>query len=74
MLLILTLLYAYSGIAQTGIVLWFAPPDLANHGEASTRLVSHAYDQPATITVEQPANPFFPTVSVMLHPPMISTL
>ena len=65
--------------AQTDTVFWFAPPDLSNYeytnyGETPIRLVFHAYDQPATVMVEQPANPFFPTVRVMLHPYDVDTI
>ena len=65
--------------AQTDTVFWFAPPDLANYaysdyGETPIRLVFHSYDQPATVRVEQPANPYFPSVNVMLHPYDVDTI
>ena len=59
-------------MAQTDTAFWFAPPDFPNYvgtdyGETPIRLVFHAYDQPATVTIEQPANSFFPTTTVVLH-------
>ena len=50
--------------AQTDTAFWFAVPDLSHgNGNVQTRLVFHTYDQPATITVEQPAGSFFPTAT-----------
>lgn len=43
-------------MTQTDTAFWFAPPDLSvQYGEMPVRFVFHTYDQPATITVEQPA-------------------
>ena len=56
--------------AQTDTVFWFAAPDLSrlnsNPSEPAARLVFHTYDQPATITIEQPANSLFPTHTITL--------
>ena len=53
--------------AQTDTVFWFAPPDLSSEfGETPIRLVFHTYEQPATITLEQPANSAFPTNNFVL--------
>ena len=56
--------------AQTDTVFWFAAPDLSslngNQSEPAARLVFHTYDQPAIITIEQPANSFFPTHTISL--------
>ena len=50
--------------AQTDTVFWFAVPDLSHgYGNVQTRLVFHTYDQPATVTVEQPAGALFPTTT-----------
>ncbi len=54
-------------MAQTDTVFWFAPPELpGSDGAKPVRLVFHAYDQPATVTVEQPANSFYPTLTFVL--------
>ena len=79
LLLILSLLYAYNSMAQTDTAFWFAPPDFPNYGgtdygETPIRLVFHSYDQPATVTIEQPANSFFPTTTILLHPNDVDTL
>ena len=56
--------------AQTDTAFWFAAPDLSrlnsNPSEPAARLVFHTYDQPATITIEQPANSLFPTHTITL--------
>ena len=63
-ILVITLLLSSVCHAQTDTVFWFAAPDLSSrYGETPIRLVFHAYDQPATITVSQPANSFYPTSS-----------
>ena len=57
LLLILALLYACSGIAQTDTVFWFAPPDLSiYHQQVPIRFCFTTYNQSATITVSQPAS------------------
>ena len=66
-------------MAQTDTAFWFAPPDLSNfaytnYGETPVRLVFHSYGQPATVTVEQPANPYFPTTRIILHPYDVDTI
>ena len=78
-ILVITLLLSSVCHAQTDTVFWFAPPDLPNfastdYGETPIRLVFHSYDQPATVTVEQPANSFFPTTTILLHPYDVDTL
>lgn len=78
-ILTLALFHALSGMAQTDTAFWFAPPDLSNfaytnYGETPVRLVFHSYGQPATVTVEQPANPYFPTTRIMLHPYDVDTI
>ena len=50
--------------SQTDTAFWFAVPDLSSrYGEIPIRLVFHTYDQPATVTVSQPANNFYPTTT-----------
>ncbi|MBP5541716.1 MAG: gliding motility-associated C-terminal domain-containing protein [Bacteroidales bacterium] len=62
LLFLIVLLLPLQGLAQTDTAFWFAVPDLSHgYGNVQTRLVFHTYDQPATITVEQPANSFYPT-------------
>ena len=75
LLLILALLYACSGMAQTDTAFWFAAPDLSSEfGETPIRLVFHTYDQPATITVEQPTNNSFPTATFAIPANGVQTL
>jgi gliding motility-associated-like protein len=69
-ILVITLLLSSVCHAQTDTVFWFAAPDLSsrngNQSEPAARLVFHTYDQPAIITIEQPANSFFPTHTISL--------
>ena len=63
-ILVITLLLSSVCHAQTDTVFWFAVPDLSHgYGNVQTRLVFHTYDQPATVTVEQPAGALFPTTT-----------
>lgn len=66
-LIILTLLLSLQCFAQTDTVFWFAPPALnAAYGRTPVRLVFHTYDQPATITIEQPAGSALPASTITL--------
>ena len=67
-LLLITIFFlSCTCMAQTDTVFWFAPPDLsAEFGETPIRLVFHTYDQPATVTVEQPANSSFSTATFVM--------
>ena len=63
-ILVITLLLSSVCHAQTDTVFWFSVPDLSHgYGNVQTRLVFHTYDQPATVTVEQPAGALFPTTT-----------
>jgi len=47
-------------LAQTDTEFWFAAPDLeANHAQTPVRFCVVAYDAPATVVFEQPANAFY---------------
>lgn len=73
-LFIIILFLSCRCIAQTDTVFWFAPPDLSDSfGETPVRLVFHTYDQPANITVEQPANSLFPTTTLTMAANSVST-
>ena len=68
-ILIFIILMATVCHAQTDTAFWFAAPDFHQSDyfdEIPIRFVFHSYDQPATVTVEQPANSFFPTSTVVL--------
>lgn len=50
--------------AQVDTEFWFACPDLsAIHFESCIRLCVTTFDQPATVTITQPANPAFATIT-----------
>ncbi len=50
--------------AQVDTEFWFACPDLsAIHFETSIRLCVTTFDQPATVTISQPANPSFAVIT-----------
>jgi hypothetical protein len=61
--------FCISAFAQTDTEFWFAAPELI---AGSTSRVSHlifgfaAYDQPATVTISQPANPSFTPVTLTI--------
>ncbi len=58
--IVLSLLLCNSVIAQIDNVFWFAAPDATSgHGEAPVSLRMAAFDQAATVTITQPANPAF---------------
>lgn len=51
-----------SASAQVDTEFWFVAPEVwANHGDSPTLLRFATFDQDAVVTVEQPANPGFPT-------------
>lgn len=53
--------------AQTDTVFWFAAPDLAeSHQQVPIQLCLTTYGEPATITIEQPANISFAPVTITL--------
>ncbi len=50
--------------AQVDTEFWFACPDLSSiHFESCIRLCITTFDQPATVTITQPANPTFATIT-----------
>ena len=56
-LLAFSLTTAVSSYAQRDTVFWFAAPDVSSGvGQDPVMLRFQTYDQPATITVSQPAN------------------
>lgn len=59
-LIALFLTTAVSSFAQRDTVFWFAAPDVSSGvGQVPVKLRFQSYDQPATITVSQPANGSF---------------
>ena len=53
--------------AQTDTRFWFAAPDITTgHYDRPVRIVVSAFDQPATVTITQPANLAFPTYIVIV--------
>lgn len=73
-LFIIILFLSCQVFAQTDTAFWFAPPDLSDtFGATPVRLVFHTYDQPATVTVEQPANSAFPTYNFTMGAHGVST-
>lgn len=69
MLLLLLLVFPIFPIhSQTDTVFWFAMPGLSNqYGRIPVQLVFHTYDQPATVTMEQPMNSYPFIVPSVLH-------
>jgi hypothetical protein len=63
-LFILLLLISNKLSAQTDTLFWFAAPDLQQlHADRPIFLRVATTDNPALITITQPANPAFPTLS-----------
>lgn len=57
---IFAVLFFVCAHAQVDTEFWFACPDLsASHFQSSIRLCITTFDQPATVTISQPANPSF---------------
>jgi hypothetical protein len=55
-------LISIPAMAQVDTEFWFVAPEVwANHGDSPTLLRFATFDEDATVTVEQPANPGFPT-------------
>lgn len=53
--------------AQVDTEFWFVAPEVwANHGDSPTLLRFATFDEPAVITVEQPANSSFPTQTLTI--------
>lgn len=64
-LVFLLLLLPSLAYAQSDTRFWFAAPDVASgHGDRPIRIVVSAFDQPAIVTITQPANLAFPTYIV----------
>ena len=75
LLFLIVLLLPLQGTAQTDTAFWFAVPDLSHgYGNVQTRLVFHTYDQPAIVTVEQPAGTFFPTTTFLMLANEVTTV
>ena len=59
-----TLIITCLAYAQVDTEFWFACPDLSSaHFESCIRLCITTFDQPATVTISQPANPSFATIT-----------
>ena len=59
--------FVTSCFGQVDTEFWFVAPEVwANHGDSPTLLRFASFDEPATITVEQPANSNFPTQTLTL--------
>lgn len=57
----------WAGWAQVDTEFWFVAPEVwANHGDSPTLLRFATFDEPAVITVEQPANSSFPTQTLTI--------
>ena len=57
-----------SASAQVDTEFWFVAPEVwANHGDSPTLLRFATFDQDAVVTVEQPANPGFPTQTLNIE-------
>ncbi|WP_338764287.1 LamG-like jellyroll fold domain-containing protein [Bernardetia sp. ABR2-2B] len=64
-ILLLLFLFPLFSQAQTDTRFWFAAPDVtSDHGDSPVRIVVSAFDDPAVVTVTQPANLAFPTYIV----------
>lgn len=62
-------------IAQVDTEFWFVAPEVwANHGDSPTLLRFATFDQSAIVTVQQPANPYFPTQTLSIPPNSVSSL
>ncbi len=64
------LFVVFSGFAQSGTEFWFAPPDVTfshnSPGGVPIYLNLSSFDDPATVTIDQPANPGFTPIVVVL--------
>lgn len=61
-IVICTALISIPAMAQVDTEFWFVAPEVwANHGDSPTLLRFASFDEDAVVTVEQPANPGFPT-------------
>ena len=64
-----------SASAQVDTEFWFVAPEVwANHGDSPTLLRFATFDQDAVVTVEQPANPGFPTQTLNISANSVSSL
>ena len=63
----LFLLSFYSAKAQTDTLFWFAAPDLQQaHGDKPIFLRVATGDEPALVTISQPADPTFPVITFLV--------
>jgi len=61
--------------AQVDTEFWFVAPEVwANHGDSPTLLRFATFDQSAIVTVEQPANVYFPTQTISIPANSVSSL
>lgn len=69
------MLCTLSGIAQVDTEFWFVAPEVwANHGDSPTLLRFATFDEAAVVTVQQPANPGFPTQTISIEANSVSSL
>lgn len=63
------------GVGQTDTEFWFVAPEVwAGHGDFPIVLRFSTLGEPATVTVEQPANPAFPTQTLNVAANGVATL
>lgn len=61
--------------AQVDTEFWFVAPEVwANHGDSPTLLRFATFDEPAVITIEQPANASFPTQTLTVAANAVASL
>ncbi|MFK8045085.1 MAG: PKD domain-containing protein [Crocinitomicaceae bacterium] len=69
-LIVLFLAFYNSATAQSGTEFWFAPPDVTfshnSPGGVPIYLNISTFDDPATVTIDQPANPGFTAITVVM--------
>lgn len=68
-------LISIPAMAQVDTEFWFVAPEVwANHGDSPTLLRFATFDEDAVVTVEQPANPGFPTQTLNIDANSVSSL
>jgi gliding motility-associated-like protein len=74
-IVICTALISIPAMAQVDTEFWFVAPEVwANHGDSPTLLRFASFDEDAVVTVEQPANPGFPTQTLNIDANSVSSL
>ncbi len=67
-LFLLLIIFSVSGsVAQRDTTFWFVAPDVsASHEDRPVRFRLSTEDQPAVVTISQPANPSFSTITISI--------